>query len=66
MHHLSFARIMYGTSEGIRSDSGLSSIAARWQPTLSLHSNSPARQAHGLLTLESLLHKAWQALSPKH
>jgi hypothetical protein len=66
MPHLSFARIMYGTSEGLRGDSGLSSFADSSRSMVSIHSGSSATQGHGRLTLESLLQKAWQALSFKH
>jgi hypothetical protein len=65
MPHLSFARIMYGTSEGFRGGSGLSHFADSSRSTVSLVSGSSATQGHGPLTLESLLLKAWQALSSK-
>jgi hypothetical protein len=63
MPHLSFARIMYGTSEGFRGSSGLSYFADSSRSTVS---GSSATQGLGPLTLESLLRKAWQALSSKH
>ena len=66
MPHLSFARIMYGTSEGLRGDAELNSFADSSQPMVSTHSGSSATQGHGRLTLESLLQKAWRALAFKH
>jgi len=67
MPHLSFARIMFGTSEVVRNNSGLGSSGASARTTFSPHSgSSPDAQMHGGLTLESLLHKAWLALSAKH
>lgn len=67
MPHLSFARIMFGTSEVVRNDSRLGSSGASTRNTFSVHSgSSPDAQTHGGLTLESLLHKAWLALSAKH
>jgi hypothetical protein len=64
MSNLSLARIMYGTSEEVRSSDrfnspGLSSISpAADQPNAS-GNQEPA-------SLEELLHKAWQVLSSKH
>lgn len=67
MSNLSFARIMYGTSESMRNNSSLGSSGYSSQTTFSNYSSSsPDARAHGGLTLENLLHKAWQALSTKH
>jgi hypothetical protein len=66
MPNVSFARIMYGSSEGPRSNSGLNSSGNSW-PAAPAFAVSSARgsETHDVLTLESLLHKAWQALSAK-
>ena len=67
MANLSFARIMYGTSEGVRTNSGLGPSDFSSQTALSTHSiSTPDVRWHGGFTLESLLHKAWLALSTKH
>jgi hypothetical protein len=67
MPHLSFARIMFGTSDVVRNDSSLGSSGASARTTFPLPSgSSPDAQMHDGLTLESLLHKAWLALSAKH
>jgi hypothetical protein len=66
MSNVSFARIMYGSSEGPRSNSELNSSGSSW-PAAPSFVASPSRgsETHDVLTLESLLHKAWQALSAK-
>ena len=66
MSNVSFARIMYGSSEGPRSNSSLNSSVSSWPATPSfVASLSHGSETHDALTLESLLHKAWQALSAK-
>jgi hypothetical protein len=66
MSNVSFARIMYGSSEGPRSNSGLNSSGSSWPAAPSfVASSSHGSETHDALTLESLLHKAWQALSAK-
>jgi len=57
MSNLSFARIMYGSNQDLRSSGWMSASAIPSQPAFSA---KPAS-----LTLESLLHKAWLALSTK-
>ena len=66
MPNVSFARIMYGSSEGPRSNSGLNPSGSSW-PAAPPFGVGSARgsETHDVLTLESLLHKAWQALSAK-
>jgi hypothetical protein len=66
MPNVSLARIMYGSSEGPRSDSGLNTSASSWPAARSsVASSSHGDETHDALTLEDLLHKAWQALSLK-
>ena len=67
MSNLSFARIMYGSSEGPRSNSGLNSSGSPWPAASSFVASSSqgSSETHDVLTLENLLHKAWQALSAK-
>jgi hypothetical protein len=65
MTPLSFARIMYGSSEGMRGGSGLSALGTTSRPALPVTSSSMATEAHVPLTLESLLQKAWRVLSSK-
>jgi hypothetical protein len=66
MSNVSFARIMYGSSEGPRSNSGLNSSGSLWPAAPSfVASPSHGSETHDALTLESLLQKAWQALSAK-
>jgi hypothetical protein len=66
MSNVSFARIMYGSSEGPRSNSGLNSSGSSWPAAPSfVASPSHGSETHDALTLESLLHRAWQALSAK-
>ncbi|HEY1470821.1 MAG TPA: hypothetical protein VGF61_17410 [Candidatus Acidoferrum sp.] len=66
MSNVSLARIMYGSSERPRSDSGLDTSGSSW-PAASLFVAGSSRDSepHDALTLEGLLHKAWQALSLK-
>ncbi len=67
MSELSFARIMYGTSEGIRSSAGFSSSGTLSRPANSFGAGSdPGGRSNGLHALENLLHKAWLAVSTKH
>jgi len=64
MSNVSFARIMYGSSEGPRSNSGLNPSGSSWPAAPSFVASPPqGSETHDALTLESLLHKAWQALS---
>ncbi len=66
MSNVSLARIMYGSSEGPRSDYGPHSSGSSLPAAPSFASSaSGGSEMHGVLTLESLLHKAWQALSAK-
>ena len=66
MPNVSFARIMYGSSESPRSNSGLNSSGSSWPAAPScVASPSHGSATHDALTLESLLQKAWQALSAK-
>ena len=62
MSHLSFARIMYGTAQENR--------APAFLPVSNLPSNPPGSSARASIgspttgtTIESLLHKAWLALT---
>jgi len=63
MSNLSFARIMYGTSQESHSNT---SMQVSNFPSQSLVATSPnsARGESGL-SVESLFHKAWIALSSK-
>lgn len=66
MSNLSLARIMYGSSEGVRTASGLSFSSPSFHTMLSMNSgSSTAPQVHSSLTLQDLLHKAWLVLSTK-
>jgi hypothetical protein len=66
MSNVSLARIMYGSSEGPRSNSFLNSSGSSLPVAPSIvASSSHGSETHKALTLESLLHKAWQALSTK-
>jgi len=66
MSNVSFARIMYGSSESPRSDYDLHTSASSLPAAPSFVSgNSDGNEAHDALTLESLLHKAWVVLSAK-
>jgi hypothetical protein len=66
MSNVSLARIMYGSSEGPRSDYGPHSSANSLAAAPSFApSDSGANASHDALTLESLLQKAWEALSAK-
>ena len=66
MSNVSLARIMYGSSEGPRSNHGPhaagSSLPAAPSP---VSNHSDGRETHDTMTLESLLHKAWEVLSAK-
>ncbi len=67
MSNLSFARIMYGTSEGTRNNASHGSPTFSSQAPLPIHrSSSPEAHSEAGLTLEMLLHKVWQALSARH
>ena len=66
MSNVSLARIMYGSSEGPRSNYGphaagssLPAAPSRFRVILT------AARRMMTVTLESLLHKAWEALSAK-
>ena len=66
MSNVSLARIMYGTSEGSRNDYGPHSSGNSLPAAPSfVSSNSDRSDSYNTLTLESLLHKAWEALSAK-
>jgi hypothetical protein len=66
MSNVSLARIMYGSGEGPRSDYGPHASVSSLPAAPSFASSaSGGSEMHGALTLESLLHKAWQALSAK-
>src|SRR5260370_7044625 len=65
MSNVSFARIMYGSTEGPRSNSGLNSSGNSWPAAPSfVASPSHGSETHDALTLESLLHKACQPFPP--
>ena len=66
MSNVSLARIMYGSSEGPRSDYGPHAAGSSLPAApSSVSSHSDGSDTHDELTLESLLHKAWEALSAK-
>jgi hypothetical protein len=66
MSNVSLARIMYGSSEGPRSNSSLNSSGSSMPVAPSFVAcSSHGSETHDARTLESLLHKAWQALSTK-
>jgi hypothetical protein len=66
MSNVSLARIMYGSGDGPRSDYGLNSSESSFPAAPSFASSrSRGSETHDAPTLESLLHKAWQALSAK-
>jgi hypothetical protein len=66
MSNVSFARIMYGSSQDPRSNSGLNSSGSSWPAAPPFVAGpSHGSETHDALTLESLLHKAWQALCAK-
>jgi hypothetical protein len=66
MSNLSFARIMYGTSQEIQSPvfGPVSNSPTKIQNTRNADSQASAREAQGA-TVESILHKVWIALSEK-
>jgi hypothetical protein len=63
MTNLSFARIMYGTSEDSQHSTSMnaSALSALSEPSPKSSANTPAE----LDTLGELLHKAWITLSGK-
>jgi hypothetical protein len=65
MSNVSLARIMYGSGEGPRRDHGLDSSGISFPAAPSFVASSRGSETHDALTLENLLHKAWQALSAK-
>jgi hypothetical protein len=66
MSNVSLARIMYGSSEGPRSNSRLNSPGSSSPVAPSfVASSSHGSETQDALTLARLLHKAWQALSTK-
>ncbi len=66
MPNVSLARIMYGSSEGPRSDYGPHASGSSFpDASSSVSSHSNGSETHDEVTLESLLHKAWEALSAK-
>jgi len=66
MSNLSFARIMYGTSQGAHSPlfGSASNLPSTLQQPAETVSKFSSREAHGA-TVESILHKVWMALSEK-
>jgi hypothetical protein len=66
MSNLSFARIMYGTSQGAHSPlfASASNLPATLQQSAETVSKTSTRESHGA-TVESILHKVWMALSEK-
>ena len=64
MSNLSFARIMYGTSQ--EASSPLYGAASNFPTAISATgaSGASANEPHGA-TVESILHKLWMALSEK-
>ncbi|HXC46973.1 MAG TPA: hypothetical protein VNU20_01685 [Candidatus Sulfotelmatobacter sp.] len=66
MSNLSFARIMYGTSQEAHSPmfGAMSNFPSTIQNTRNVDSQASAREAQGA-TVESILHKVWIALSEK-
>ena len=66
MSNLSFARIMYGTSQEAHSPvfGPVSNLPTTIQNTRNVDSRASAREAQGA-TVESILHKVWIALSEK-
>ncbi len=66
MPNVSLARIMYGSSEGPRSNSSLNSSGSSLPVAPSFVACSPqGSETHDARTLESLRHKVWQVLSTK-
>jgi hypothetical protein len=66
MSNLSFARIMYGTSQDAHSPVfvPVSNLPTTIQNTQNVDSQASAREVQGA-TVESILHKVWIALSEK-
>jgi hypothetical protein len=66
MSNLSFARIMYGTSQEAHSPlfGSASNLPSTLQQPAETASNASAHEPHGR-TIESILHKVWMALSEK-
>jgi hypothetical protein len=66
MSNLSFARIMYGTSQEQHSPTfeRVSNFPSGIQNTTQFASQTSAREAQGA-TVESILHKLWIAISEK-
>jgi len=66
MSNLSFARIMYGTSQEAHSPlfGSASNLPVSLQQSVDTVSKTRAPEAHGA-TVESILHKVWMALSEK-
>jgi hypothetical protein len=66
MSNLSFARIMYGTSQEVYSPvfGPVSNFPTAIQNTRNVDSQACAREVLGA-TIESILHKVWIALSEK-
>jgi hypothetical protein len=66
MSNLSFARIMYGTSQEAHSPmfGAVSNFPSAIQQSADLGSQISAREPHGA-TAKSILHKVWIALSEK-
>jgi hypothetical protein len=66
MSNLSFARIMYGTSQEVHSPvlGPVCNLPTTIQNTQNGASQASAREAQGA-TVESILHKVWLALSEK-
>jgi hypothetical protein len=66
MSNLSFARIMYGTSQEAHSPmfGAVSNFPSAIQQSADLGSQISAREPHGA-TVKSILHKVWTALSEK-
>ena len=66
MSNLSFARIMYGTSQEVHAPvfGPVSNSPTTIQNVRNVDSQASAREAQGA-TVESILHKVWIALSEK-
>jgi hypothetical protein len=66
MSNLSFARIMYGTSQEAHSPTfgAVSNFPSTIQISSRVGPQTSAREYHGA-TIESILHKVWIALSEK-
>ena len=66
MSNLSFARIMFGTTQEQHSPAfvPMSNLSSTFQNSPRVASPTSANEAHGA-TVESILHKLWIALSEK-